>query len=211
MAEARTIGRRVTWVVLAVVWLAFTGWYTSCGGPLSDQEIDQYIGRMQEGGAPPERLAMLRAFLEADTGDDFVMVNVIDLKSDPGSVSGLPDDATADEILAGYMAYMWPALLSRACHPVFFGSAAAPSMEQFGMEGVEVWTRSAMMRYRSRRDLMEIVTNPAFEGAHEYKVAAIEKTFAFPADPWAQLGDPRLVLLMALSLVGLLLERLRIV
>ena len=213
MSAERGRGRLAMWGALALVWLSFTSWYTSCGGPLTDEEIDHYLGRMEEQGgeANAEQVARIRAFLESDTGDDFVMVNVIEMKADPGRIEGMPDDATADEILDGYMAYMWPALLSRASHPVFFASAAAQSVEQFGMEGVRDWTRAAAMRYRSRRDLMEIASNEEFADAHLYKVAAIEKTFAFPADPWVQPGDLRFLLLLLLALVGLLLERFSIV
>ena len=60
------------------------------------------------------------------------------------------------------------------------------------------------MRYRSRRDLMDIATNPAFQGAHEFKIASMKKTFAFPGDPWFQLGDPRLLLALFLLVIGLL-------
>jgi hypothetical protein len=58
------------------------------------------------------------------------------------------------------------------------------------------------MRYRSRRDLLEIATNPAFSASHEFKVAAMRKTIAFPIDPWIQLGDPRVLLALLLGLIG---------
>ncbi len=211
MSTDRSSRRPVTWAVLALVWLSFTGWYTSCGGPLTEDEIAHYMGVMEKQGAPPERIAMMRAFLESDTGDDFVMVNVIDMNESPGDVPGMPAGASAQEILDGYMAYMWPALLSRASHPVIFARAAGPSVEMIGIEGVERWDQSAFMRYRSRRDLMEIAMNDEFADAHLYKVAAMSKTFAFPADPWGQLGDPRLFLLLVLALLGLLLERFGVV
>ena len=67
---------------------------------------------------------------------------------------------------------------------------------------MEHWTRGAAIRYRSRRDMMEITTNPAFSGSHHFKVAAMRKTIAFPIDPWVQLGDPRLVLALLLGLIG---------
>ena len=63
------------------------------------------------------------------------------------------------------------------------------------------------MRYRSRRDLMEIATNPAFSGRHEFKIAAIRKTLAFPIDPWGQLGDPRLVLGLVVAVLALAVGR----
>ena len=50
---------------------------------------------------------------------------------------------------------------------------------------------------------LEIATNPAFSGRHEFKVAAMRKTIAFPIDPWFQLGDPRLVLALLFGVVGL--------
>lgn len=65
------------------------------------------------------------------------------------------------------------------------------------------------MRYRSRRDLMDILSNPAFAGRHEFKVAAIEKTIAFPLDPWFQLGDPRLVLALLFLVIGFAYQALR--
>jgi hypothetical protein len=69
-------------------------------------------------------------------------------------------------------------------------------------DGMEQWTAGAGMRYRSRRDVLEISMNPAFQGAHEFKVAAMAKTIAFPIDPWFHLGDPRILLALLLALIG---------
>ena len=85
MARTRWI-----WLVLAVLYAAFFSGYTSFGGPLSDEEIDGYMA-MATGNAespPPEKLAILRRFLEEDTGDDFVMVNVIDMYDTPLQIVG---------------------------------------------------------------------------------------------------------------------------
>jgi len=38
---------------------------------------------------------------------------------------------------------------------------------------------------------------------HDYKIAAMEKTIAFPVDPWFQLGDPRLLLALVFLVIGL--------
>ena len=76
-------------------------------------------------------------------------------------------------------------------------------MEMFGVEGVRDWTTGAGMRYRSRRDLLEITTHPAFRGSHEFKIASMRKTLAFPVDPWFHLGDPRLLLALILLIIGL--------
>ena len=205
-------GRRnriVLWGVLTAIWLAFFGWYTSFGGPLSEDEIEGYVAVMEARGQSPDRIALIREFLESDTGDDFVIVNVIEFHDDPGPVPGVPEGIDAAGILDRYMEYMWPALLGRACHPVVFGQAAAAPLDLFGIEGAEHWSQAGLMRYRSRRDMMEIATNPAFADAHVYKVAAMAKTIAFPIDPWGQMGDPRILLLLLFAIVGLLVERIQ--
>ena len=145
-------------------------------------------------GADPERRDLLRSFLESDTGDDFVMLNAIELNAVLPPTQGLPPDADASDAIDGYMAHMWPALFARACHPVAIGSAASGALDVWGINGAKHWSQGALMRYRSRRDMMEISTNPDFQGPHDFKIAALAKTIAFPLDPWAQAGDPRLLL-----------------
>ena len=140
--------------------------------------------------------------MEEDTGDDFVMVNVIDMYETPLQIEGVEPGETSDQVLAKYMDYMYPALISRASHPVLYGQAANSTMDLMNADGMEHWTTGAGMRYRSRRVMLEIATNPAFAGSHEFKVAAMRKTIAFPIDPWLQLGDPRLVLALLLGLIG---------
>lgn len=198
----------LVWTLLAVLYASFFAWYTSFGGPLRGEETDRYLAIMQERGADPERLAVLRRFLESDTGDDFVMVNVIELREPPTPVEGVQPGESATQVLGRYMEYMWPALLRRACHPIVFGSAAAPAMDVWGLDGAETWSQAGLMRYRSRRDLMDIATNPEFQGRHDFKIAAMLKTVAFPVDPWMHLGDPRLVLALLLLVVGLALQSL---
>jgi hypothetical protein len=136
----------------------------------------------------------MRAFLESDTGDDFIMVNAILMRERPLPEHGVQPGESSDEVLGRYMAYMWPALLQRASHPVLAGPAVMESLEVWGIERAEHWSNAGMMRYRSRRDLMEIAATPAFNGPHQFKIAAIEKTFAYPIEAQLQLGDPRLLL-----------------
>jgi hypothetical protein len=192
------------WAILTGVYVVFFSWYTSFGGPLSDEEIAHYIALIEtrEPAPSPERLAMMRKFLEEDTGDDFVMINVIDMYDTPLQIEGVEPGETSDDVLAKYMQYMYPALFARACHPVLYGQAANTAMDLMNADGMERWTVGAGMRYRSRRDMLEIATNPAFAGSHEFKVAAMRKTIAFPIDPWFQLGDPRVVLALLLGLIG---------
>lgn len=196
------------WLVCALIYTAFFSWYTSFGGPLTGDEIEHYLSRFAERTPAPtaERMASLRRFMEEDTGDDFVMLNVIDMYDSPQQIEGVEPGESSDEVMGKYMAYMYPALFSRACHPVMFGTAAHTAMDLMNAPGMEEWTSGALMRYRSRRDMLEVSSNPQFQGSHEFKVAAMEKTIAFPLDPWFQLGDPRLVLALILGMIGFALS-----
>ena len=79
-------------------------------------------------------------------------------------------------------------------------------MDIVGIEGAESWDGAGLMRYRSKRDLLEIASNPVFGEKHDYKVAALEKTIAFPITTSVNLGDPRLILGL-LTVIGVLLAR----
>ena len=50
---------------------------------------------------------------------------------------------------------------------------------------------------------MNPIAGPSGSEIHRFKVAALEKTIAYPLDPWFQLGDPRLVLALLFAIVGL--------
>lgn len=194
----------VIWFGIGFAYLVFFAWYTGAGEPLTSEEIDVYIARFQERGRDPERLARFRELLEADTGDDIVIVNAILLYEQPLQVGDVQPGESSAETLDRYMAHMWPALLSRACHPVIGGNASI-AVEVWGVEGAGDWSSAGLVRYRSLRDMLEIATDPAFDDAHQYKVAAMEKTIAVPIDAYFNLGEPRLLLgLFAFSLAAAL-------
>ena len=201
--------RSWVWLIIGMIYAAFFGWYTSFGGPLTNEEIDHYLSQLSANNpeATPQQLASLRRFMEQDTGDDFVMLNVIDMYDQPLQVAGVEPGESSDDVMAKYMAYMYPALFSRACHPVMVGDAAHQALDLMNAPGMESWTRGALMRYRSRRDMLDISTNPEFHGSHDFKIAAMAKTIAFPLDPWFSLGDPRLILALVLGLIGMGLSR----
>jgi hypothetical protein len=109
------------------------------------------------------------------------------------------------------MEHMYPAQFSRACHPVFFGRAVFYALDLTGIQGAEVWDQGALFRYRSRRDRMEISTNPKFSERHDYKIGALQKTIAFPVETSLYYSDLRfmlaLILFALVSFIDLLLYR----
>lgn len=196
------------WSVPILLCVSFFSWYTDFGGPLSDSEIDHYVATMKNNGRPADLIADIKAFAKQDTGRQFLMVNNIDMSENPPDVEGAEPGESAADLMGRYMAHMIPALLARACHPILIGSAVYSSMDLVGIEGAENWDQAALFRYKSRRAFLEIVTNPAFNGKHQFKTAALEKTIAFPIETSLYLSDPRLLLALVLLALTALIENI---
>jgi hypothetical protein len=184
------------WSILATLYLGFRLWYDGGGGPLTPDEVQHYVAILEERGMDPARIENLRQFLSDDTGHDFVMANFIHLQDKPG----------AQEELDRYMAHMYPALFARAGHPVLAGPVVGGAVDLWGIEGAERWTMVGLVRYRSRRDLIEIATDPAFRDAYQFKNSSMQKTIAIPSEPFLQLGSPRWLVAFAFVTLGALLQ-----
>lgn len=196
--------RTKVWLIPALIYTLFCFWYTDFGGPLSDAEVNRFIATMKTNGSDPDVIAFIETFALQDSGRQFLMVNNIDMNENPPPVESAEPGESASSLMARYMEHMIPALLYRACHPVLMGSAVYPAMDLVGIEGAENWDQAALFRYRSRRDLLEIVTNPAFNAKHHFKTAALDKTIAYPIETNLYIGDPRLLLgLILLALAAL--------
>jgi len=53
---------------------------------------------------------------------------------------------------------------------------------------------------------MEIVSNPKMRGKHAFKLAALNKTIAYPIESVIYLSDPRLLLGLILLITGLIVQ-----
>lgn len=200
--------RMILWVVIVALYSLFFGWYTHLGGPLTQVEKDFYIEKLMVRSKNPGSLAAVRRFVEADDGKAFIMVNILDLANKPPVLPATGSDAQASDLLAHYMEHMFPALLRRACHPIWLGDGLNTALEVIGIEDATRWDQAALMRYRSRKDFLEIVVNPAFSERHDYKLAGLDKTIAFPADSGWLSSDPRLLVALILMVIALILDRL---
>ena len=200
------------WLIISVIYAAFFSWYTNLGGELSAEEIEFFLAQVEKNAEvnnrpfSKDRYSRLKTFMEEDTGKQFIMVNNIDINENPGFVEGAKEGDTADDLLNRYMEYMTPALLKRASHPIFMGYVVNSSMDVFGIDNAETWDRAALMRYKSRRAMMEIATNPVFFGKHDFKIEALEKTIAYPVEPLLYLSDLRLLLFLIFLNLGLILQ-----
>ena len=186
--------------------MIFFGWYTNLKGPLSTQEINHFVDILEANGSATDRIVEIRRFMEEDDGKHFYMMNLLDFRDNPPELSETGPDASAEDLMAHYTEFMFPELFSRACHPVFFGQVLADALDLSGIENAESWDQAALFRYRSRRDMIAIVTNPKFLERHDYKIASLEKSIANPVKPLFFLGDLRFTLGLILFALGSVLN-----
>ena len=182
------------WLAPALFYLIFFGWYTNLKTPLSPEEINHFVDILEANGSTPDRIVEIRRFMEEDDGKHFYMMNLLDLTDNPPEMLATGPDASSSELMDHYMEFMNPELYSRACHPIFFGRVLADALDLSGIENAESWDQAALFRYRSRRDMMAIATNPKFLERHDYKIASLVKTIASPVKPLFFLGDLRFTL-----------------
>ena len=200
------------WISLLVIYSSFFIWYTDIGGKLSDEEIQYYADKFESNALKdgrvlePRIMELLQKFMEEDSGKQFLMVNVIDMSENPTFPDGTVSEESADNLMNEYMEHMYGELIKRASHPAFIGNVVNGSMDLVGIENAEVWETAALFRYKSRRAFLEIVTHPDMNSKHKYKIAALEKTIAFPVETQLYLGDPRLLLGFIFLILGLLLR-----
>ena len=193
-------------IIATVVYVLFFLWYTNLSGPMSDQEIDDAIIGLRANGMAENNIEHWERFMRSDTGDQFIMLNNIDMNPSPPKMPDTPEGATAQELMDVYMEHMYSEQFKRACHPVFFGEVVHETLDITGIENARSWTHGALFRYRSRGDLIQIALNPNSKDRHEYKIAALTKTIAYPIEPTIYPSDARFILfLILLSGVSLII------
>jgi len=193
-------------IIATVVYALFFLWYTNLSGPMSDQEIDEAIIGLRANGMAENNIEHWERFMRSDTGDQFIMLNNIDMNPSPPKMPDTPEGATAQELMDVYMEHMYSEQFKRACHPVFFGEVVHETLDITGIENARSWTHGALFRYRSRGDLIQIALNPNSKDRHEYKIAALTKTIAYPIEPTIYPSDARFILfLILLSGVSLII------
>ena len=191
----------ILWSCIGTVYFLFLIWNGLFTSPLSEQEIEKYTEILQQDYSDSE-FQQMRSFMEEDDGKPVIMVNVIKTNDIPKTVNG-KTFSSSEEALADYTSFVGPFLIKRGSYPIFNGTALMDAPEVWGIENAREWTTGSLVRYRSRRVMLELSTNPDFKKFHDGKVAGIEKTFAFPVSTDIHLVNLSLFVAMFLMVVGL--------
>jgi hypothetical protein len=187
----------ISLAIAAFAALAFRLWYDRWPRQrLSTQELEAFIAKMTAGRPPQnpadeERIRRFQNLGQSDDGREFYMVNLIRYRKnaagDSKSATGVPT------MHNGYMRAWSKAALPRASHLIYRGQ---PALKLFGLPDNNNWDAVAIMRYRSRRDLFEIVTNAAFAKDASLKNVAVEYTDVYPSSVGYIIASPRLLLFL---------------
>jgi hypothetical protein len=208
-------GPRVLVGVLALLYAAFVLWYGGRGEPLTQPEIDDLFATIAERASlepnPDGHLRdHLRTLVASDDGREFYMVNLIRYRAQAQYPPGydLPGNALDADLRYGRA--IMPYLLKHGGTPVFLSEVQGRFLHEAGDQD---WDRVAIVRYRSRRDLLEMVAELAGRNVAVHKWASIEKTQVFPVKPLFSFVAVRgciAVLLVGLGLlVHMVLRRAR--
>lgn len=196
------------WGSALLVYAAFRLWYDGLAGPLSAAEIDAAMAvitpRMAATG---NDASVIRAFLDADDGREFVMLNLV--KAESGDVVHPQSGETVPGItlLQRYARRFMPLLLRNGGHPGMVGRKVGGYIDAWNVEPDPGWTLFGLMRYRSRRDMLRLVLDPAFTAAHPEKLLGTAATFSFPTRRLVSIyASPRVTVALLLALAAALTQ-----
>jgi hypothetical protein len=186
------------WIIAVLAYAAFWFWYVGFQKKVTPQEVAATMCIYEHDDTwTTTQKEHLRNFLLADDGKDFVMVNLLHLKS--------PKKESLEK-LNTYQKIFLGSLLRKAGHPVMIARAASGNVENVACDHADDWSVAGMIRYRSRRDLMNILPATIGSEHHGLKLESLEKTFAFPASPWFMFGGPRIVVALGIALLASVLH-----
>lgn len=172
------------WGAALLLYLAFRRWYDGPRRPLTPAEIDDLMARLERvSSADAQERATLRAFLEQDDGREFAMLNLVKLAPEPIPHPRTGEPTPALKLLEEYTKPFFRALLRRGGHPAIAARKIGGYVDSWNVPPDPGWSIIGYIRYRSRRDLMELIVDPRFQDAHAFKVASTPVTLSFPTEP----------------------------
>lgn len=199
------------WIAVGLcvgVYAAFWLWYGGRGKPLSAAEIDALLLEIQrragKAGQPEADLPLLqqlRELAQADDGREYYMVNLLKFRQKAVYPPGSSYDDNPLAANARYNRAIIPLLLKHGGHPVFDSQVLGRFIHPAAAQD---WDHVAMVRYRSRRDMLEMALEMAGKGSDVHKWAALERTQVFPVKLLFNLVFVRLAVALGLAAAALM-------
>lgn len=177
--------RTVLLMALVGALLAFYAWHTPLRGALSDAEVDAFMATQAATvGTTWTEEEAFEAFLRSDDGRPFVMINLMEYRqtAEYPEASAPAAPVTGAEANTLYGQAVLPKLLLRGSYPVERATRYYTIINSVGETAGE-FEDFAMVRYRSRRDLIDMLASDGFGEANLHKWASLENTLVAPSNP----------------------------
>lgn len=204
------MNRKTQLISLLIVLAAFYAWHTPLRGALTDAEVDAFMATpAANAGTGWSDETAFEAFLRADDGRPFVMINLMEYRE----TAEYPEGTTQDAELTGkqadrlYGQAVLPQLLLRGSYPVARATRYNTIINSVGETAGE-FEAFAMVRYRSRRDLIDMLSSDAFLDANIHKWASLENTLVAPSSNSASFKFIGFIPLFLFAGIGVVLGRI---
>jgi hypothetical protein len=147
----------------------------------------------------------MRAFLEADDGREFVMLNLVKAQMEQVEDPKTGQMVQGFDLLKRYSKRFMPTLFRTGGHPGMVGRKVGGYIDAWNTEADPDWTIFGLMRYRSRRDMIKLVLDPLFTEGHPDKLLGTLATFSFPTQRVVSFYvSPRVTVALVLALIAAL-------
>ena len=193
--------RLINAAIFLVLYLAFLAWYDGWGmDPFTAEEVDTLVGKEVAKGANPELLKNLRRFLKDDDGEEFFMLNLNRYEYVENE-----DQQGQPVVYQNYGQAVIQMILKNAGHPIYSGEI--PDYLLGGDAKDASWHEIILMRYRSRRDFVSMVTSDEYLKIAQDRSGGIEYAEVTPTRADFNLTTPRFVVLALLVVIALFIDR----
>ena len=198
---------RWPWLIATALSTAFLLWHQPWfGKPLTAAEIDAaFAVSVDRATALPEsEKVKLRAFFASDDGRPFYNVNLMLYRDVAIYADGnqRPGIRTGTDAADAYSRAIIPLLLARGSYPVFISSKISNLLEE-GAPGADFFQEVAIVRYRSRRDMLEMISHPNYLAGGPHKFASLAKNVAVPTTGLVPLDASVVIPLILFGLAAL--------
>ncbi|MEX0367127.1 MAG: hypothetical protein AB3N22_13720 [Ruegeria sp.] len=169
----------VIWTGMGLLYAAFLSWHISFSPALSPLEWRQSVHAtgMDVDDLPPE----FAAFFDGDDGRAFLMINILDHADSatypPGPFAHITD---ASEAARRYGTGVVPKLFLRGSYPLLQANRIVTLLNDIPAEA-DRFEALAVVRYRSRRDFLDLLLDPGFQDLTVHKWASLDGTIVIPA------------------------------
>ncbi|MEM9175284.1 MAG: hypothetical protein AAGC67_08610 [Myxococcota bacterium] len=181
---------RIVLFATLVLYVTFVLWYGGSGTPLTAEETEAMLARIEAGRSDEEEhaeahdgdlLESFRVLASQDDGDEFYMLNLMRYREKALYPPDAPYDDDPRAAANRYSRAVLPALLARGSHPFLIARYAGPFIPSDASAGT--WDQIGIVRYRSRRDMLDMAIALSASGGGAHKWASIEETIVMPIDP----------------------------